>query len=114
MCAQNTKQVFRQELLSCLTSYFNADATLGTKLLADLLLSLHALAMMLEFHSDSPLGSEYLYALGAIRQVAQRLHSPLLQKELDKLAQTLDIKDKNRRLENINEFQELMQTLRGE
>jgi len=114
MCAQYSKQACLQELFSCLTSYFNADASFGDKLLADLLLSLHALSMMMEHHSDSPYSSEYLYALNAIRQVANRLNSPFLKAELDKLAKTLDTRDKAQRLEKIIAFQELMQSLRGE
>ena len=114
MCAQKTKQAFRQELHSCLVSYFHADSALGDKLLADLLLSLHALSMMLEFHSDAPYSAEYMYALNAIRLVSQRLRAPLLQSELDKLAQTLETQDKSQRLETIIAFQELMQSLRGE
>ena len=114
MCAQTAKQALRQELLSSLFSYFHADSAFGDKLLADLLLSLHALSMMLERHSDTPYGAEYLYALNAIRLVSQRLNAPLLQNELDKLAKTLEIKDRNQRLARIFDFQELMQSLRGE
>ena len=39
MCAQTAKQAFRQELLSCLVSYFHADSAFGVNVHPDIVFS---------------------------------------------------------------------------
>lgn len=102
----------RNELASCLSSYFNVAIRDVTKLLGDLLLCLDAEASLLEKFSLTPDDKNYIYALDSITNVATRLKAGHLLNQAKKLRATIKSSQASRD-EAINNFLTLIQGIRS-
>jgi len=103
---------FRQELASCLSSYFNLNVKDTSKLLSDLLLCLEAEALILERYSLAPNDQNYIFAIDSISHVAVRLKSDMLLDQAETLRTTTESSQISRD-EAVSNFLALVQALRS-